>query len=340
MKKALDILRRIGGTIMLPVAMYLIMYLICGTDATGKALKVFSNPKVLMMKLPELAVTVSCAMGIGLQFKNGRFDFSGGAIMLLAAIVAGNAGLAAQSSAVFAVTAVAVCVVLSVLVALVYVYGRLPIMIATIGMALVYEAITSFGFGGGVNLVSVSYIKALSQYPTVLLPFVGAVLVYAFYNYLSVSGKRSVLLAKNQQAGVNIGINENREVIISYVYSGLIFGFATIVWASLAKRDASFSSLSTVGALFSNILPVFVGLYIGAFCGDTIGIIMASVAIVLMKFGLTTVLKGTMGEAVSTAMMGLFVFLVNFVAGQSQGIKKTCLRLLRTLTVTHRSAKA
>ena len=35
-------------------------------------------------------ISISCAMGIGLQFKNGRFDFSGGAIMLLSAIIAGR----------------------------------------------------------------------------------------------------------------------------------------------------------------------------------------------------------------------------------------------------------
>ena len=196
-------------------------------------------------------------------------------------------------------------------------------MIATIGMALLYESITPLIFGGGgVNLVSVKFIKQLSAYPTVLIPFGCAVAVYAVYNYLSTTGKQSLLLAKNQQAAVNIGINENKNVILSYVYSGLIFGFATIIWASLGKRDASFSSLSTVGELFSNILPVFVGLYIGAFCGDTIGIIMGSLAICMMKTGLTTLFKAELGGAISTAMMGLFVFLVNLVAGQSGNLKK------------------
>ena len=77
-----------------------------------------------------------------------------------------------------------------------------------------------------------------------------------------------------------------------------------------------------MGELFSNILPVFVGLYIGAFCGDTIGIIMGSLAIVMMKTGLTTVFKAELGGAISTAMMGLFVFIVNLVAGQSGNLKK------------------
>ena len=209
-------------------------------------------------------------------------------------------------------------------------------MIATLGMALLYEAITPLIFGGGgINLVSVSFIKKLSTFPLVLIPFVGAVAVYAFYSYVTTTGKQSLLLAQNQQAAVNIGISENKNVILSYVYSGLIFGFATMIWASTGKHDASYSSLSTVGELFSNILPVFVGLYIGVFCGDTIGIIMGSLSICMMTFGLKAVLKAEMGSAVSIAMMGVFVFLVNLVAGQAGNIKK----LFAMLFATHKPAK-
>ena len=321
MKKALEILKRVAGTLMLPVIMFVIMKILC--DANGKTF--FGTLKMWKALLPSIAVSVCCAMGIGLQFKNGRFDFSGGSIMLLSSIIAGNVAKnsGTGSPVLFAALCIGLCVAFSVLVAVVYVYGRLPIMIATIGMALLYESITSQIFGGGgINLVSVKFIKQLSAYPLVLIPFAAAVLIYAIYNYLTTTGKQSLLLARNQQAAVNIGVNENRNVIISYVYSGLIFGFAAIIWCSLGKRDAIFSSLSTVGELFSNILPVFVGLYIGVFCGDTIGIIMGSVAICLMKYGLELVFKAELGAAISTAMMGLFVFLVNFVAGQGGNIKK------------------
>lgn len=332
MNKGMDLLKRIAGTLMLPVAMFIIMKIIC--DANGKTY--FGTLAMWRTLIVDIAVSVTCAMGIGLQFKNGRFDFSGGAIMLVAAIVAGTVSRTNSSTLLFCVLCLVVCVVLSVIVALVYVYGRLPIMIATLGMALLYEAITPLIFGGGgINLVSVSFIKKLSTFPLVLIPFVGAVAVYAFYSYVTTTGKQSLLLAQNQQAAVNIGISENKNVILSYVYSGLIFGFATMIWASTGKHDASYSSLSTVGELFSNILPVFVGLYIGVFCGDTIGIIMGSLSICMMTFGLKAVLKAEMGSAVSIAMMGVFVFLVNLVAGQAGNIKK----LFAMLFATHKPAK-
>ena len=69
--------------------------------------------------------------------------------------------------------------------------------------------------------------------------------------------------------------------------------------------------------------------------GDTIGIVMGSLAIVMMKTGLTTVFKAELGGAISTAMMGLFVFIVNLVAGQSGNMKK----LAGKMFATHRPAK-
>lgn len=320
MKKGLDMIKRIAGTLMLPVAMFIIMMIFCYSH--GKMY--FGTLAMWRTLIVDIAVSISCAMGIGLQFKSGRFDFSGGAIMLLSAIIAGNlARNNGNNIPLFVAMCLISCVVLSVLVSLVYVYGRLPIMIATIGMALFYESITNQLFGGGgINLTANMTLKKLSSFPLVLLPLAGVIIVYAVYSYLSTSGKQAVLLANNQQAAVNIGINENRNVIISYVFSGLIFGFATMIYASTGMHNASYSSLSTVGELFSNILPVFVGLYIGAFCGDTIGIIMGSISICLMTFGLEAVLEAEMGSAVSTAMMGVFVLLVNLVAGQSGNIKK------------------
>lgn len=323
-----EFIKRLLGTLMLPVGMFIIMFIIC--HANGKTY--FGTWTMWRALIPDIALSVTCAMGIGLQFKSGRFDFSGGAIMLLAGIIAGNTAKSMGSSLpVLMALSLAMCVFLSVVVALVYVYGRLPIMIATIGMALLYESLTSQFFGGrGINLVSNLKLKTFSSFPGVLIPFAGAVAAYAIFSYISKTGKQSQLLANNQQAAVNIGINENKNVIISFIYSGLIFGFATMIWVSTGLHDASYSSLSTVGELFSNILPVFVGLYIGAFCGDTIGIIMGSISICLMTFGLEAVLSSDMGSAVSTAMMGIFVFLVNLVAGQSGNIKALFAKMTAT----------
>lgn len=314
MNRGANIVKRIAGTIMLPGAMYIAMMILC--YANGKTY--FGSLAMWQTLIVDIAVSVTCAMGIGLQFKCGRFDFSGGAMMLVSAIIAGN--IAKQNGSniyLFFGLCIVCCVVLSLVVSLLYVYGRLPIIIATIGMALLYEAITCLIFnGGGINLVANIELKKLSSYPLVLLPLGLSILVYVFYSYFTVSGKQSMLLSNNQQAAVNIGINEKKNVIISYLFSGLIFGFATTIYASRGLHAASFASLTTVGELFTNILPVFIGLMLAQFCGDAIGIIMGSITLCLMSYALGAVFSAEMGSAISTVITGAFVLLINVVSAQ------------------------
>lgn len=310
----MSIVKRIVGALILPVAMFIIMFIAC--QAAGKTY--FGTLIMWRTLIPNIAVSMTCAMGIGLQFKNGRMDFSGGAIMLLAAIIAGN--LAQQNGndpVVFAVLCIVICVALSVVTAVMYVYGRLPIIISTIGIALLYESLTPLIFGGsGVNLTATTSLNSFSRFPLAVFPMVGAFVVYAIYSYLTVTGKQSRLLSNNQSAAVNIGINEGRNVIISYVFSGLIFGFATMLYASSGILRASYSSLSTVSSLFSNILPVFIGLMLAGFCGDTIGTLLGSVTLSLMSFGLQAIFSAEMGSAITMVITGAFILVINTVSSQ------------------------
>ncbi|MCF0228284.1 MAG: hypothetical protein HUJ76_01150 [Parasporobacterium sp.] len=310
----MKIVKRIAGTLMLPVGMYIIMMILC--FANGKMF--FGSLAMWKTLSVDIAVSITCALGIGLQFKSGRFDFSGGAIMLVAGIIAGNVAKGAGNNLLLMVVLCMVCcLILSLAVALLYVYGRLPIIIATIGMAMLYEAITCLLYNGtGINLVSNMTLRSISTFPVVLIPLALGIGIYAFYSYATTTGKQAVLLSNNQQSAVNIGINENKNIIISYIYSGLIFGIATVIWLPKAMHGASFTSLATVGELFSNILPVFIGLMLVNFCGDTIGTIMGSITLCLLNYGLKAVLSNETGAAVATVVTGIFILALNVVSAQ------------------------
>lgn len=314
-------LSRIVGTLALPVAMYLIMMVLCYSN--GKMY--YGTWNMWRTLIVDIALSITCAMGIGLQFKCGRFDFSGGAIMLLTSIVAGNVALKMDNSiGAMVILCIAGCVILSVFVAVFYVYGRVPIVITTIGFAMLYESVTCLIYGSrGINIVSNMTLRLFSTYPYALIPLALAIAVYAFYSYCTVSGKQARLLANNQQAAVNIGIKEKKNVIVSYVYSGLIFGFATLIYMANGMHRAATTSMATVGELFSNILPVFIGLIVGVFCGDTIGTIVGSLTLCLMSYGLKAVFSDELGAAISTICMGAFILIINVIG--SQGGKITAL---------------
>lgn len=314
--KAVSLLKRLGGTLMLPLIMYFAMMILCYSN--GKMY--YGTVRMWRTLIVDIAVSVTCAMGIGLQFRSGRFDFSGGAIMLLGAIIAGNTAVRAGNNLLLMfVLCVGCCLALSMLVALFYVYARVPIIITTIGFALLYESITCLIFDGtGINIISNMTLRVFSTYPMVLIPLLAAVGLYAFYCYFTTSGKKAVLLANNQQAAVNIGINERKNVLVSYAFSGLIFGFATVIWIAGGKHDAAYTSMATVSELFSNILPVFIGLMVAGFCGDTIGTIVGAVTLCLLSYALNAVFANTLGTAISNICMGVFILVINVVSAQGR----------------------
>ena len=323
---------RIIGTLALPVAMYLIMMILCYSH--GKMY--FGTWNMWKTLIVDIALSVTCAMGIGLQFKCGRFDFSGGAIMLLSSIIAGNIALKMGNNIwVMCLLCIGCCVVFSALVAIFYVYGRIPIVITTIGFAMLYESVTCLIFGGrGINIVGNMTLRIFSGFPHVLAPMLLAIGIYAFYSYCTVSGKQSRLLANNQQAAVNIGVKEKKNVIVSYLFSGLIFGFATIIYIANALHRGAYTSMATVGELFSNILPVFVGLIVGTFCGDTIGTIVGSLTLCLMSWGLKAVFNDELGAAICTICMGAFVLIINTIGAQGGRIAKLFRRKPKEETTT------
>lgn len=314
MEKLLNITKRIAGTLMLPVLMYIVMYFL--THANGKMY--FGTMEMWKTLILNIGVSVTCAMGIGLQFKSGRFDFSGGAIMLVSGIIASNFAIKQENNIViFIVLTIVIAVILSILVSLLYVFGRIPIVITTIGMALLYEALTAILYRGtGINIVANIDLKIFSTYPTILIPLILSIAIYAAYSYITVTGKQAALLARNQQSATNIGIKEKKNVIISYVYSGLIFGLATLIYSGTGLHRASFTSLTTVGELFTNILPVFIGLMLIGFCGDTIGIIMGSITLSILSYGLKAVFQEELGTAISIIITAIFILVINVVSAK------------------------
>ncbi len=304
-------------TFIFPVLAFAAMLIITASNKScfvnGKF--IFLTADMIRQVIMSTCMTVCVALAIWLQLKNGRFDFSGGASMILTAIIAGSIGIR-TGNVWTAFAAALICgVVLSVVTAGVYIIGRLPIIICTIGMTLLYESLTYLVFGGqGITtFYSSGYLAVFGRLPGIALPTLIAVATFIVFNYFTTAGRKGKILASNQNAGVNIGINEKKNILISYVFTGIIIGMAAIVYAS-QNGVAPQSGLSTSGIMFSYIVPVFMGMFIGQASCDVIGIIMASIGMGIMNYGLNCINLGSGGW--SQIILGCFV--LGFYTFQAQ----------------------
>lgn len=317
----MKVTKKIILTLAFPLLMFLAMLLItanspqCYVDGQF----IFLGKVLLTEVLMNSSLSICVALAIWLQLKNGRFDFSGGASMVLAAIGAGYVGKITGNPFLSFAVAVVLGLVFSIITSCVYVWGRVPIIICTIGMTLLYEAFTYLLFGGeGIRaFYSSTSLSIFGRIPGVFVPASLAIVAFVVYSYFTTAGRRSKILANNQDAGVNIGINEKKDVIISYVFSGLIIGLAAIIYIS--QNDVTpQSGLSTSAVLFSYIVPVFMGTFIGLASCDVIGIAMAAIGMEIMNYGLNCLNLGAGGW--QQIIFGIFVLGFYTFSAQSGNI--------------------
>ncbi len=311
MKNKIDgrtIIGKIILSVIFPLLMFVVMLIItaCNKKCYVNGKLIYLSVDLVKQVILNSCMTVCVALAIWIQLKNGRFDFSGGASMILTAIVAGNAGINTGSPWLALVVAVVLGVVLNCITAIVYIEGKIPIIICTIGMTLLYESLTYLVFGGkGVRtFYSQQHTSIFGRIPGVFLPTALAVAAFVIFSYFTAAGRKGKVLSNNQRAGVNIGIDEKKNVFVTYIFSGIIIGLAAIVYVSQNTVTPQ-SGLATSGIMFSYIVPVFMGTFIGLASCDVLGIIIAAVGMEIMNYGLNCLNLGAGGW--QQIIMGIFV---------------------------------
>lgn len=310
---------RIIKTLTMPLLMFVAFIIISNVNGTS-----YGNTSISwLIMLENTIASCTIAFALAVQIRSGRFDFSGGAIMTVVAIAGGHM---CKTNGYSAWTMLVACVVLSVLasmiIAAVYIYGKLPIVICTIGMALLLEAFTNLiNEGKGVSLIAEKSLTVFGVMPDQLIIFALSVGIFLLYTQYSLSGKRAQILTNNQKAAVDIGINEKRNVFESFVISGTLYGLAAVILVSRASPSLAGvpTTLGTIGTAFSAIMPVFIGLFIGKYSNHVVGIFLAALTIQFMTYGIEVNSPAVLRSAYSNMATGLFM--ITFFIVTKQGPK-------------------
>lgn len=296
------ILRNGLVTIGLPLGMYLLM--LCITRANG--ISYYGNAAMWRTVFTNLGLSMAMGCALAMQMRHGRFDFSGGANMILAGILG---CYCAEQAGGGPYMMLLLCVLFSVLIALctaaVYIITRLPIAICTIMLAMVYESLTFVLAGGnGVNIFSDQSLNGWGRPPLTIVVLIFVVVFYQFVLSKTPFGRKAKLLRFGQQVAVNIGIDEKKNVVYTYLLSGFLFGIASVVYVSQNQVGPQ-SNLSSASVLFNNIASVYIGMFLGKLSCEVIGILAGAVTIAFMNYGLQMLGYGSGGW--NTVAFGIFI---------------------------------
>ena len=114
-------------------------------------------------------------------------------------------------------------------------------------------------------------------------------------------------LGNNQIIANNIGVNEKKNTILSYVLCGVFLGVAACINVSTKGNiEASSTFNNNMGMMFTAFPPVFIGLYLSKYINYTVGVFIGALCIKMLTAG---ILALGLPSAVQDIGVGFFLFL-------------------------------
>jgi ribose transport system permease protein len=260
------------------------------------------------------SAVVYTLIGWGLCFNLivGTWDFgAGGAIALsiaLAAWAAQNFGLPAMIIVAF-ITAFA----FEAFTGLVYKTLKIPTLITTIGMMMIYETGTAVWQSGKPISIPTNY-KIFGVFPGIfVLLLIGGVIFEIFYNR-TVFGHNVKAVGHGARVAKMVGIDPSRVKFRCFIMGGVIIGIGSVSYLSYGGTSSAQFNLATMSMIFQPMMGVTVGLALEKYCRLTFGVFIGEVSIKIIAQGLVAVGASSAAQQIVTGLALLLVFIFSAVS--------------------------
>ncbi|MBP3901532.1 MAG: ABC transporter permease [Blautia sp.] len=220
----------------------------------------FGKPANLLSYFEASLMVSAGAVGFFFVMVMGMFDFSIGANIMLSSIV--GAVMASRYGLGYPGLILG-CIITGALVGtlngFLYVKLRIPSMIVTTGLALIYEAIASY-IAGGQSATLPSDLRALGSMPgNLILAVIAFVAAFLLLNYTRI-GTYTYAIGSNEFVAKNMGINVNKYKVIAFIISGAFFGVEAILTISYGSSMVAETGMLSMSRNFYPTMGCFLGM--------------------------------------------------------------------------------
>ena len=284
--------------ILIPLILYVVL-LICVPKAMGGT-QIFSI--LYQAMLPAIL-----AWGVAFACKLGLWHFAAGANVIVGIIVgAGIGNRLGGSTPVIALCVIAICVLLGLAMGLIYVWIKVPSIIATVGCMLVLESVGALAWGGGGVSVAKTY-GILNETPVVIVCTIVCFLIaYITYTYTKF-GFNLKAVSNNINVAEQQGINVKKVKVFSFVMVGLFSGLYGVLSLARSFVQNPTTNMGSMDMVFNAIMCFFVAAALEKRVNLMVGVFIGSLTVQLIKFGIVAL--GISGQFNNAAVaVALLIF--------------------------------
>lgn len=311
--------KKIAGTMVIPVLTFLILEMICMAHGNN----IITNMKSFDNFVVYTAIVMLTTIALSINLNSGRFDFSLGSMAALASIIGAKISYAvlgggSGSAALMLLITIVAGAALGLVSGGIYVLLRIPPIITSLGVTLIYEGIMY-------TITNGKYIMAEVQNPS-MSGFVGtwiyAAIIIVIVLGLSIAifdhtrfGYDYNALKDGQKVAVNTGVQEILNALICYTICGALMG---IVGFLNAARNTTINggqlNFSSIAIMFTAFLPMFIGSYISRYSNEKLGFLLAAVCMSLLNSTfavLSNVVTASMQSIINAVLLVVFLIYLN-----------------------------
>ena len=311
--------KKITGTAAIPVLTLVILEIICLMHGEN----IITNRKSFDNFVVYTAIVMITTIALSINLNSGRFDFSLGAMASLAAVTGAKISYAvlgggSGSAGLMLIITVVTGGILGLLSGMIYVLLRIPPIITSLGVTLIYEGILYTITSGKyvmteVQNSSMSGFAGTWVYAAVII---AAVLVFSILVFdHTCFGYDYNALKNGQKVAVNTGIKEVTNAVGCYVICGALMGIVGFLNAARSTTiNGGQLNFESISIMFTAFLPMFIGSYISRYSNEKLGFLLAAICMSLLNSTfavLSNVVTASMQSIINAVLLVVFLIYLN-----------------------------
>ena len=298
--------RRVSGRIM---GFLILILLVVASWAVFKLItpQNFGSPKNLLSYFEASLVVSAGAVGFYFVMVMGMFDFSIGANIMLSSIV--GAVLASRLNLGYPGLILG-CILTGTIVGFLngffYVTLKIPSMIVTTGLALIYESLASY-IAGSQSATLPSNMRAFGSMPgNLILALLAFAASYILLNYTKI-GTYTYAIGSNEFVAKNMGINVKKYKVLAFMISGAFFGIEAVLTISYGSSMVAETGMLSMSRNFYPTMGCFLGLALKKYGIPIPAIIIGEFFLQIIYYGFVALGAPT---AVNDVISGLALLII------------------------------
>lgn len=298
--KMINILLNIIKSLALPLVLYFIFKLILGDT--------FGSLESLYIILQQTIVSALISLGMLLNMTIGIWDFSAGSIVIMVGIFLGHLANAHNQLSTMVIATIVIGMVIGFVNATLYTLCRVPSVVVTISLLLIYESIAST-YKGGLGVLIAPELALLGRAPWIfVVALFSGIAMYIIYSRTELGfGARAI--GSNEIVAKQVGINPRKIKFFSFFIAGFLYSVAGLVNLSYGTALSPGKNMSTLDLNFNAMIAVFIAMYMAHFCNPIMGVFIGNFSMKLLSAGLVaTGVDGTWQKVI------IGVFLIFFMS--------------------------